>query len=336
MGLYGGGSAPSADPEIGKAAMASAKLGKQYLGWMKDQAKISNQWADEDRSRYKSVFEPLQDDFIEEAQNYDSPERQQEASREAVADVRQNAALAQEASRRTLTRMGVDPRSGRFKANERRTAMDTGLASAGAANSARKQIEAEGRGLRAQAVNLGSGFAVNPATSLGMAGGAMSSGFKGAMQGQGQKGSLLNTQFQQQMQGWQANQQSSSSMMSGLGSLAGMAMFMSSKDYKENKRPARGVLDALKEMPVEQWKYKDGIADGGEHIGPYAEDFQAATGKGDGKSIPVIDAVGMTMGAVKELAEKVDTISENMGRGVKRKPKGGASSKSRGIMGAMA
>ena len=37
---------------------------------------------------------------------------------------------------------------------------------------------------------------------------------------------------------------------------------------------------------------------GGEHIGTYAQDFQNATGLGDGKSINVIDALGVTMGAV--------------------------------------
>lgn len=62
-------------------------------------------------------------------------------------------------------------------------------------------------------------------------------------------------------------------------------------------------------MPVEQWKYKDGMGDGGEHIGPYAEDFQAATGKGDGATIPVVDAIGVTMKAVQELNQKVDKIA---------------------------
>lgn len=33
-----------------------------------------------------------------------------------------------------------------------------------------------------------------------------------------------------------------------------------------------------------------------------------ATGLGDGKNINVVDAIGVTMGAVKELNEKVDRI----------------------------
>lgn len=335
MGLYTS-SAPAPDPAIGEAAVASADLGKKYLNWMKKQSAISNEWADEDRSRYKSVFEPLQDQFITEAQEYDTPERRASVSQQAVADVAGQIDLAEQARERELARMGVDPTSGKGMASSQTADIKAGLAKAGAANTARRQVEAEGRALRAQAVNLGSGFAVNPATSLGMAGNSMSSGFQGAMQGYNQQGNLLNTQYQQQLQAWNANQASSGSLMSGLGSLAGMAFFASSKDYKTNKRPVRGVLDALKEMPVESWDYKDGIADGGSHIGPYAEDFQKATGKGDGKTIPVVDAVGVTMGAVQELSDKVDDLAGKIERGAKGRAKSGKASRPRGIKGVAA
>lgn len=104
-------------------------------------------------------------------------------------------------------------------------------------------------------------------------------------------------------------------MMGGLGSVAGlgMSLAMSSKDYKEDKRPARGVLEVANSMPVEEWSYKDGIADEGRHIGPYAEDFQAATGKGDGKTIPMQDMMGVTLGAVQELSRKVDKLEGGKG-----------------------
>lgn len=327
MGLYGGGSAPAPDPRIGQAAIMSAQLGGEYLDFMRDQSHISNAWADQDRTRYKSVFEPLQDEFIADAKDYASAERQGQTARQAISDVRQQAEISKEANERSLARMGVDPRSGRYAETTRAADTATALASAGAANTARRQVQAEGRGLMADAVNLGSGFAVNPATSLGLSNGSMSSGFNGAMRGQQQMGNLLNTQYQQQMQQYNANQASNGSLMSGLGSLAGMGLFMmSSKDAKENKRPARGVLEAVEKMPVEQWKYKDGMGDEGEHIGPYAEDFKAATGRGDGKTIPVIDAVGVTMGAVQELSEKVDKLADKV------EPKSNSGRRSRSVL----
>lgn len=319
MGLYGG-NAPAPDPRIGDAAIRSAELGEEYLAFMRDQSDISNKWAEEDRTRYKSVYEPLQDQFIEEAQNYDTPEKRQERARQAVADVSQQAALTDDARKRDMMRMGVDPRSGRYAAGNRSADIQVGLAKAGAANTSRRQVEDQGRALRASAVNMGSGFAVNPATSLGLANNAAGSGFQGAMRGQGQMGNLLNTQYQQQMQQWNANQSATSGLMSGLGNLAGIAL-MSSKDFKTDKKPARGVLDALKEMPVEEWTYKEGMGDGGRHVGPYAEDFQKATGKGDGQTIPVVDAIGMTIGAVQELSEKVDDLAGGKKSATKKKPK---------------
>lgn len=144
----------------------------------------------------------------------------------------------------------------------------------------------------------------------------MGQGFQGAMQGYAGQGNTLNNLYGSQLQGWSAQQQaagaSAAGLFSGIGTLAGAALIASSRDYKEDKQPVGGALAAVESMPVEQWKYKDGIADGGKHIGPYAEDFQAATGKGDGKSIPVQDAIGVTMAAVQELSANVKDITDQV------------------------
>lgn len=64
-------------------------------------------------------------------------------------------------------------------------------------------------------------------------------------------------------------------------------------------------------MPVEKWRYKEGTGmDDAEHVGPYAEDFKEATGLGDGKTINVVDAIGITMGAIQELSRKVDNLAK--------------------------
>lgn len=311
-------SPPKPDKRIGEAAVMSAKIGQDYLAFMKDQAAITNDWAATDRARYQETFVPLENAMIAEAQAYDTPEARASAATEAVADVRQQAAIARAGAERRSMAMGVTPDSGRYAGETRRGATSEALASAGAGNMARRQVEETGRSLRAGAVNLGRGFAINPATSMGLSNGAASSGFSGAMQGQAQMGSLLNTQYQQQMQGYQAKQSALGGLGSALGSafgatngfgMLGPMALASSKDMKTDKKPVMGILDAVKEMPVEKWTYKDGAGDGKTHIGPYAEDFQAKTGLGDGKSISVIDALGVTMGAVKELAQKVDGMS---------------------------
>ena len=62
--------------------------------------------------------------------------------------------------------------------------------------------------------------------------------------------------------------------------------------------------------------YKPGVEDGDRHIGPYAEDMKRNFGMGDGKSVNLMDELGITMAALKGLADKVDRL-ERAGFGVK-------------------
>lgn len=349
---------PSPDPNIGRAALMEAQLGQEFLKFTKEQYEVSNarndkldelsqrvteqqltasetaqQWASEDRARYKSVFQPLQDEFVAEAQKYGSEEYQSEAAAKARADVI-NAASSQAVQRsRTMASMGVSPASGRYAGVERAADVSVTLGAAGAENNARELARNKGLALKADAINLGNGLPSSAAGSLGLGVNAgstavgtatvpinaynqtnamMQGGYSTAMAGYGSQAQILNQQYQSQLAGWQAQQQANSGLFSSLGSIAGAAIMASSKDYKTDKAPAKGVLEAVRKMPVEEWSYKPGIADGGRHIGPYAEDFQAATGKGDGKSIPVVDAIGVTLGAVRELDRKVSKLEKGI------------------------
>ncbi|WP_126975568.1 tail fiber domain-containing protein [Frigidibacter oleivorans] len=311
--------APEADPQIGQAAMISARTGAEFLDFMKSQAEITNSWALEDREREQTVFQPLQDQYIAEAQGWDSAERKQSVADQAVADVQNQSALAAGQRSRSMMAMGVDPTSGRYAAETQKGATDTALASAGAANMSRRTVEAEADAKMANAINMGAGLAVNPATSMGLSNGAVSAGANGAMQGYNQAGSLLNTQYQQELQSSQMAAQSQMQMFGSLGMMAGA--FMSSEKVKEDKRPF-DALAAVEKMPVEKWRYKAGVADEGEHVGPYAEDFAAATGVGDGTTIDPITAMGVTMGAVQQLAKKVDALTQKKAGKTKPKPMG--------------
>lgn len=158
----GGGNAPAPDPNIGIAALNSSQTGQAMLEWMQSQAEVTNQWAEEDRSRYVNTFQPLQDQFIAEAGAYDTPERRAAAADAAAADVSIQGRLAGDARRRSSMAMGIDPRSGRYATAEAKAGTDLALAGAGAKNLARRQVEDTGRSLRANAINLGQGMAVNP------------------------------------------------------------------------------------------------------------------------------------------------------------------------------
>lgn len=359
-----GSSAPSPDPNIGLAALRQAELGEEWLQIAREQFGIGNkrqdkidklseevtrqqldasrqaqEWATEDRKRYRTVFQPLQDQFIEDAKNWDSAERQDKLASEAKADVMNAAAQAKEQRGRQMAAMGVDPTSGRYSGIESAVDTQTALAAAGAQNNARNTVRNQAVAMRGEAVNMGNGLAVNPATSLGLgvqAGGAamgtaatanqqrlanvgvLQGGFQTAMQGQAGMANTLQNQYNSQLSAWSTQQQMNANsfggLMSGIGGIAGL-MF-SDENAKENKKPVKGVLEAVKNMPVEEWDYKEGVGDEGHHIGTYAQDFKRETGLGDGKTINVIDAIGVNMKATQELAQKVEKLE----RSIHKKP----------------
>ncbi|WP_185968590.1 tail fiber domain-containing protein [Paracoccus sp. M683] len=294
---------------MGEAALLSAKTGQDYLKIMRGQMDIANEWAATDRERQQDVFIPLEDEYIKEAQNWDNPGRIAQRVSEARSDAQLQGQLAEEGAKRQAMAMGVNPGSGRFLAGSRAAKMNTGLARLGAGNTARRMVRAEADQREANAINLGKGLAVNPGTSLGLANGAASSGYQGAMQGYGQQANILGQEFDQRMSKWQADQSSSAGLWGAIGTVAGMMPMLSDEDAKtDKKKPGRSLLKAVEDMPVEEWSYKDGRGDGGRHVGTYAQDFQRATGVGDGRTINVVDAIGTTMGAIKELSKKVDKL----------------------------
>lgn len=308
------------------------------LGLATDQAA----WSREDRDRYENTFRPIEDKYIEEATNYGSTERQAQAAAEARSDVQTAAANARAATERNNAAMGIDPRSGRAGGIQAQTDMGVALAEAGAANNARTMVRDKGLALTADVANMGRGAssaaAAGAAGSVGASGTAlagnqatnaqslaasqvMSQGFSGAMQGYSGMGSTLNTQYGLQLDGWKAEQEMKAQNMAGIGKAFGAVLgalpFPSDENLKEDKEPMEegAALDAVENMRVESWKYKPGVADEGEHIGTYAQDFQRETGKGDGRSIAPQDAIGITMGAIKDLNAKVDKLATVIGLG---------------------
>ena len=366
------GSSAQNDPLTGfaaimqaQAAQAQVALGKEWLQFSREQFDIGNKrqdkidalteqvtqrqltsmdnfntWSAEDRARYKDVFLPLQDKFIEKANNWDSAEKQAIAAAEAKADVT-NAYAEQQAQReRAMAAQGIRPDSGAWAGTSRAADLGAALAGAGAQNMARKQLRNEATALQGEAINMGNGLPGQASQALGMGVNTGNSTVGNNIANQNSWRSnigIMNTGYEGAMTGWnnsaniwrnigkdrtdmlnysdKLRAESMGGLLGGLGKLAGSFISMSSKDVKNQKGEAKGVLDMVKNMDVDRWEYKPGVSDEREHIGPYAEDFARETGLGDGKTINMVDAIGVTMGAVKELAEKVDKLDG-------RRPKG--------------
>lgn len=313
------------------------RVTEQQLGLATDQAN----WAREDRERYNSVYKPIEDDFIKEASEYGSEARQSEAAAEARADVQTAAANNRAATERANASMGITPGSGRFAGVQAASDLGTTLTEAGAANTSRQAVRDKALALKADVVNLGKGLPAQAAAgasgSVAASGTALSgsqasnsqalaastimnSGYGGAMQGYAGQGSLLSQQYGLQLDAWKTQQQMKAQSAGGIGSfLGGVAglIYKSDENAKENKEQIDdgAALDAVREMPVEAWDYKSGVADEGRHVGTYAQDFTEQTGLGDGKSIAAQDAIGITMKAVQDLDKKLDATIEAIGLG---------------------
>ena len=299
-----------------------------------DSAKASER-ADQQWSQYQTTFQPIEEKMAQEAMDYGGAADQERAAGQAATDVTQQFQSQRAAAQRQLTSMGVKPNAGNFMAAEREMDASEAAARAAAMTGTRQSVKDKGVSLRAGAaafgrnqtntagqqvgLSTGSGSAATQSAGAGvgstMAAGSQVAGGYGAQIGAANSavqanlglGGLMNSAYGNQAQMY-------GSQMAGLGQLAGTAgtmMMMSSKGFKEDGEPVDSgdAVEAFKNLDVDSWKYKDGIADGGRHVGPYAEDVQRELGDEvapGGKQIDVISMSGAQTAAIKGLAEKLD------------------------------
>lgn len=287
FGKAGRGPRPEPDPRIGGAADAIGGIATNYL------------------ERFNRLYAPVENKYVETASNYATPEAQEAAAATAKADVASAAAGARSAAQREAASYGINPASGRFAGINRSADLATTLATGGAANRAREGVRDKGLALQRDLLGVG---AAMPGAAAGT---------------YGSQAGTLTSLFDAQSSSYNAAEEQRNKGIAGIGKALGFgvglminpaatlagASFLSSKDAKTDKEPLEEgeALEAVNNMPVEEWRYKDDPT-GARHVGPYAEDFQAETGKGDGQGIQVQDAIGVTMKAVQDLTARVEAL----------------------------
>ena len=313
--------------EIGQAVAAQQQA---------DSAKASNR-ADQQWSQYQTTFQPIEEKMAQEAMDYGSEADQERATGQAAADVSQQFQSQRAAAQRQLASMGVKPNSGAFMAQNRESDAAEAAARAAAMTGTRQAVKDKGVSLRAGAaafgrnqtntagqqvgLSTGSGSAATQSAGAGVgstlaAGNSINAGYgaqidaaNSAVRANLGLGGLMNSAYGNQAQMY-------GSQMAGMGQLVGMgATMLSSKGFKEDGEPVDSgdAVEAFKNLDVDSWKYKDGIADGGRHVGPYAEDVQRELGDEvapGGKQIDMISMSGAQTAAIKGLAEKLDEQDE--------------------------
>lgn len=299
------------------------------------------QFAQDQQAYYNRTFRPVEEQMARDAMNYDSASNISRRQGIAGAAVTQAFSNARGQANRNLSRFGLNPNSGAFAATNSRLANQQALATAGARTGAAFDTMDRAIALRAGAANFGRNMPNTAASYFGLAnqtGGLANAtglsgmemmrangafggqGFGAAMQGYTNSANIYNQLYQGQMSAYSADQALLGAAIGAVGSFAGYAYGRggSSKDIKTDKREVEDgkTLKGIKRLDVEKWKYKDD-GEGREHIGAYAEDFKREFGVGDGKTIDFIDAVGVTMKAVQDLAGEVDSLKKEH-RGLKK------------------
>ena len=145
---------------------------------MQDEA--SQQWGD-----YISTYQPMEQQYAQEAQNWASPQAIAQGRGEAMADVGEQGMAGVNTAAETLKAYGVNPGSPKFAGLYTSTQPMIGAAEAAAGTTAAQNLRLQGMGLQAGAINTGRGL-VNATGSLTGEGTGAGSAASGSASGAGQ------------------------------------------------------------------------------------------------------------------------------------------------------
>lgn len=271
------GSGPSAPPPpappnyqpMADASKANAesyeRIMREQLDWAKTQYADNKPYSDDFRNkamatldentqnsrnqlaRYESLYHPLEERVLQDANNWDSAGRKQQMRDRTAATVNQQFDAADAAATRDLEGFGVDPSSTRFAALNRGSKLARAAATASAADNSDMALDREGMQLRMGATQMGKG---QNATALGWqqagtaaggaginAGNATTSGAAGSLGNPmgwagatnsaiGTWGNVVNQGYQNQLNAYTAGNAAlaqNANQSSGMGSIAGLA-----------------------------------------------------------------------------------------------------------------
>lgn len=233
----------SAIQQIMNNANAMMPLQKEQMQFGLDTARTAYDQSQQDRTWMldrRGSLSGLQDQLVDDARSFNTEARRNQLAAEANADVGQAFGLQRQQTNRNMSRMGVNPNSGKFAAMTGQMDMAEASAKASAANKTRQAARMEGMAMTDRATNALAGYPAMSmqATSAGAGYGAagtgianqglagMNSGFGAASTAAGQMGQNATNMWGQQANAYNQSQQSGDSFGSILGGIGGLAMGM--------------------------------------------------------------------------------------------------------------
>lgn len=217
---------------------------QQYLQQQTASSAAETAAAGSQQSYYDSTYKPIETQFANEANTWDSPGREDQNASQAMGDVASSFDASRTAALSNLESYGIDPSQTRYSALDLGTRVSQAAATAGADTQSRLNTQATGLALQGEAINVGRGYPSAIAQSYQTATGSGASGIGSANQtgatstsGIGTAGSILggagatmggatqalNTGYQNNLAGSQFNAQQSAQMSQGIGTIAGIA-----------------------------------------------------------------------------------------------------------------
>ena len=218
---------------------------QQYLQSQTQAQQASLATAQQQQDFYNTTFKPLEQQFATTAANYNSPANASQNAGTAMADVSNTFEQQRSSALSSLESYGIDPSQTRFGALDLSTRISQAAASAAAGTQSRLNTQATGLALQGEAINMGQGIQNNVAQAYSTATNAGQSGinaanqtgnsatsgmsgssalFGGGTAANAASASALNLGYNNQLSSANMNMQSTSNMMSGIGSLAGMGL----------------------------------------------------------------------------------------------------------------
>lgn len=249
-----------------KTAMLGLKLARDQFDWAKktynenkglmqktsksflDTMEFGRKAAIEDRARYKAKYQPMEDALLSDARTYDTQDRRDQEVGAAQANVAQAFESARNSASQQLESFGVNPSATRFAGLDLGLRAQKAASQAAAGTMAAKGVEDKARALKGAVVDVGRGYpgsylaaaqvgnqsaggAVNASNqTYGTGAEAMGTGpqwLQGGNQALGNWGNVLNSQYNNQLGQFQANQ----SQSSGWGSVLGLGLGMGAKAF---------------------------------------------------------------------------------------------------------
>ena len=160
---------------------------QQYMGQAMPAMEEAFSWASEQRDRFNEYVMPQMQSLFSEAETYASKAEEDRQHGAAVQDVK-SATEAQRASQlRKLEGFGIDPSETRYQALDKTAGIAEAGMSALAANNAGERTKQIGRDLRADAINVGTGF-LNDANANSQIGSSIGANAVGTAGGAAQAG----------------------------------------------------------------------------------------------------------------------------------------------------